>query len=222
VDTIPKHFGLVVAYLLPGFIGLAGVVPLSSMVAEWLRPVEGGEWGLGPTVYVLMTAITVGMIISCFRWVIIDHMLRWTGVVAPRWDFRLLATRVGALDYLVDGHYRYYQFYANTLMAVLWAYPIHRFFGTSQFLSLGTDLGALILCAVLFAGARDTLANYYLRAGQLIGPVTEKDPTGDVMTNGIGHHEECGRPASKPSLESKPQPKAAGKPEEKSGGKSTK
>jgi hypothetical protein len=35
---------------------------------------------LGPPVYALLTAITVGMIVSCFRWLIVDQVLKWTGV----------------------------------------------------------------------------------------------------------------------------------------------
>ena len=58
---------------------------------------------------------------------------------------------MAAFNYWVEQTYRYYQFYANTLIAVLWAYIVNRYFETSPLLGLGTDLGVLILCAVLFA-----------------------------------------------------------------------
>lgn len=66
----------------------------------------------------------------------------------------------------------------------------------------GTDLGVLVLCVILFAGSRDALAKYYQRAGQLVGHVAEKVHSGDVMTNGIGHHEE-GKPRPEPKPEGK-------------------
>lgn len=39
------HFGLAVAYLLPGFIALAGLAPLFPLVREWLRPMEQSATG---------------------------------------------------------------------------------------------------------------------------------------------------------------------------------
>jgi len=216
------QFGLLVGYLLPGFLGLLGLAPVSPVVSGWLHGVNLGDAGIGPPVYAVLSATMIGMIFSCIRWLIIDHVHAWTGVVSPMWNFRLLDGRLEALSYLVDNHYRYYQFYANTLIAVIWAYPIHRLLKTSPFLGVGTDLGALILCAVLFAGSRDALAKYYQRAGQLVGHVAEKDHAGDAMTNGIGKHEIDGGTA-KPRPESKPEVKAAApaKPEDAKGKRGT-
>ncbi|MGD0390995.1 MAG: hypothetical protein ABSC42_18780 [Tepidisphaeraceae bacterium] len=201
------------AFLIPGFIGLAGVAPLMPVVGEWLRPANlgVGDFGIGPTVYAIMAATGVGMIVSCIRWLAIDHLLQWTGVRSPAWDFRQLENRLAALDYLSDNHYRYYQFYANTLVAILWAYPVNRSLQTSPLLGFGTDLGVAILCIVLFLGSRDALSKYYARSGQLIGEVAEK--VDETMTNGLGHHEESGsksqkdrqaKPQHKPQPENKP------------------
>jgi hypothetical protein len=207
-----RQFGLIVAYLLPGFIGLAGVAPLVPAVALWLQPVSHGEVGVGPPLYALIAAGTVGMILSCCRFLLIDTIHGLTGISAPVWNDARLDERLEAFDYLVENHYRYYQFYANTIIAVLWAYPIHRFMRTSPLLGLGTDLGVLILCAVLFAGSRDALAKYYTRTSRLIGQVAEKDS--DVMTNGNHHAQEAGatqepqsvkKPVSKTEAMTKPE-----------------
>jgi hypothetical protein len=164
-----RQFGLIVAFLIPGFIGLAGVAPLVPVVGEWLRPINIGDFGIGPTVYAVMAAIAVGMMISCVRWLLIDHALHWVGVRPPAWDFRNLETRLEAWDYLNANFYRYYQFYANTLVAVAWAYLVNRFNQKSPTLDLGTDLGVVFLCVVLFLGSRDALSKYYTRSGQLLG-----------------------------------------------------
>ncbi len=190
METLSRQFGLIVAYLLPGFIGLAGLAPLVPAVALWLQPVKELEGGVGPPMYALIAAATVGMILSCFRWLVIDTIHGRTGIAAPVWNDARLDERLQAFDYLVENHYRYYQFYANTIIAVLWAYPMHRFMRTSPLLGMGTDLGVLILCAVLFAGSRDALAKYYSRTGRLIGQVAEKES--DVMTNGNHHEQEAG------------------------------
>lgn len=189
MDPFPRQFGLVIAYLLPGFVALAGLTPLIPTVGDWLHGVYLGEAGVGPPVYALIAATTLGMIVSCFRWLMVDHLLAALGVTAPVWDFSRIQNQLAALDYLNEGHYRYYQFYANVLVALVWAYPIHRLFKTSPLLGIGTDLGVVLVCAVLLAGARDALTKYYQRAGQLMGSLAEQESKEDVMTNGIGHHE---------------------------------
>ena len=169
METSNRWFGLIVAYLVPGFIGLAGVSPFLPEVGEWLQPVAWGDWGIGPTIYALLAATGVGMIVSCFRWLLIDQIHRWTGIVAPDWNDQLLEQKLEAFNYLVEHHYRYYHFYANGLMAILWAYLVNRILATSPLLGPGTDLGVLVLCAVLFVGSRDALLKYYARTGKLVG-----------------------------------------------------
>lgn len=198
-----RQFGLIIAFLIPGFIGLAGSAPLMPVVGEWLRPVNLGDFGIGPTIYALMAAIAAGMVLSCLRWLAIDHLLQWPEIPAPTWDFRQLENRLEALDYLSDNHYRYYQFYANSLVAILWAYSVNRFLQTSPYLGFGTDLGVALLCVVLFLGSRDALSKYRLRANQLIGQVAGKER--ETMTNGIDHH--GGRSISRKVRPAKPQHK---------------
>jgi hypothetical protein len=168
-ETSSKQFGLIVAYLLPGFIALAGIAPLARTVRDWLRPTIQGDLGIGSTAYAVMAALTAGMIASCFRWLLIDHVHHWTGLPRPPLDSSPLAENLGAFNYLVESHYRYYQFYGNTLVAMVWTYSIHRWLRTSPLLGFGTDRGILILCAVLFAGSRDALTKYRYRSRQLVG-----------------------------------------------------
>src|SRR5207249_4170676 len=149
MNTSSNQFGLMVAYLLPGFIGLAGIAPFAPVVAAWLQPLNQSEAGLGPPIYAVLAATTVGMIVSCFRWLLIDHIHHWMGVRSPAWDDTRLEERVVAFNYLVDNHYRYHQFYANTLVAALFGYSINRFMHTSSLLGVATDLAIVILCVTL-------------------------------------------------------------------------
>lgn len=66
MEIFNRQFGLIVAYLLPGFIALAGVAPLVPVVSSWLQPVNQGL-GIGPPVYAIMAATAMGMVVSCFR-----------------------------------------------------------------------------------------------------------------------------------------------------------
>jgi len=204
-----NQFGLIVAYLLPGFIGLAGIAPFVPLVAAWLKPGSYAEASLGPPIYAVLAAATIGMIVSCFRWLVIDQIHHWTGVKAPVWDDSRLEDRLSAFSYLVENHYRYYQFLANTLVAVLFAYSIDRWITNSSALGAGTDLGVFILCVVLFAGSRDSLAKYYERTTRLIGRVAEKGS--EAMTNG-NHHEGGAKPSPKLPDEAKPNGKSPSPP----------
>ena len=214
MNSASNHFGLMVAYLLPGFIGLAGIVPFAPMVAAWLQPLDQ-QASLGPPVYAVLAATTVGMILSCFRWVLIDHVHQWTGVRPPVWDDRLLEDRVDAFNYLVDNHYRYYQFFANTLIAVLVAYSVNRFMNTLPLFGFASDVVVCVLCAALFAGSRDSLAKYYARTSQLMGQLLKKGSS--PMTNG-NQHDGGSAQAATPRPEAKPmkgptqQPKPLQKP----------
>jgi hypothetical protein len=167
METTNRQFGLIVAYLLPGFIALGGFALLMPEVADWLQPVEG-ESGIAPSVYTVMAATALGMILSCFRWLLIDHVFAWTGITPPEWEFERLEQRLPAFDYFVEYHYRYYQFYANTFIAVLWTYALNRWLGTSAFLGVVTDAAVLLFSAALLAGARDALRKYYQRTNRLL------------------------------------------------------
>jgi len=207
MDTSSRQFGLLVAYLLPGFIALAGIARLVPAVARWLQPTtDQGSVGLGPPVYAVLAATALGMVLSCFRWLLIDHVHEWTGVRAPRWDVDRLEARLDAFNALVEYHYRYYQFYANTLIAVIWTYLLYRLSRASS-LGFASDIGALMLCAALFAGSRDALTKYFARTDQLIGHVIETESEDD-MTNGC-HHDQNGASASKKAAETKAKPMRA-------------
>lgn len=169
--TSRTQFGFLIAYILPGFIALAGFVPLFPVIGNWLQPVSSGEFdlGLGPPLYAVLAALALGQVLSCFRWILIDQTHQWMGVTRPTWEDGQLDQVLGAFDYLVQSHYRYAEFCGNTLLALLWAYGVNRALGTLPALGIGTDVGLVVVAAVLFAASRSALTNYYTRTRRLIG-----------------------------------------------------
>jgi hypothetical protein len=173
-------------------------------VGQWLRPANVGDVGIGPTIYALMAATAVGMVLSCLRWILVDHVLEWTGIQASNFDFRQFGNHLEAFDYLSENHYRFYQFYGNTLTAILCTYPMDRLLRTSPFWGTGTDLAALCLCLVLFLGSQDALSKYRVRVGQLMAHGAEE--RNEIMTNGIDNH--GGESTAKNPRPAKPQGKS--------------
>jgi len=183
MDLLNRQFGLIIAYLLPGFIGLTGLAPFVPIVARWFDADQ--TVGVSAPIYALLAATAIGMTISAFRWFIVDRIHGLTGLGAPAFNAKALQERPTAYLTLVESHYKFHQFYANTLVAVVWTYGVHRWLKPSPLLSIGTDVGVLILCSVLFASSRDALSKYRSRITQLI----QHEPlSGDeIMTNGIDH-----------------------------------
>ena len=172
-----NDFGLLIAYVLPGFVALWG----GTYVAGPLRPWLLGEAGGGPTVggflSTTVAAVAAGLTASTIRWLVIDTLHHGTGVRPPDWDFALLGERVAAFGLVVDHYYRYYQWYGNTLVALAWVLAARRW--SVGLAPVGaTDLGILALMAVLYLGSRDALRRYYTRGGQLLRSARPRRVTG--------------------------------------------
>ena len=180
-DLSARNFGLLIAYWIPGFITLAGMATLSPTVAAWLAADPGPS--LGGFLYSTLASLAAGMTVSAFRWAAIDTLLHSTGLPRPEWDDSKLADRLPALEYLVETHYRYYQFYGNSLVAVLFTHAAWRISAYGSALPWGwPEAGVITLGLVFLAGSRDTLRKYYRRATLLLG-----QPKGRrIVTNG-GH-----------------------------------
>lgn len=159
-----------IAYLLPGFVSLWGISLHSPIVRVWLSSPSGDTPSLGGFLYVTVASLAAGLILSTIRWLILDSIHAKTGVLPPKRDFSRLEERGGAFSMLVSDLYRYYQFYGNTMVAAALSYGIWRFSAAASAASLGTDIGFVLLEALLYAGSRDTLRKYYERSAQVLRP----------------------------------------------------
>jgi hypothetical protein len=195
-----RNFGLIVAYLIPGFVLLWGVGFIDPRIAGWLS----GSNEIGPTLagvlYVTIASLGLGMTASAARWATIDQLHHATGLVRPRWTDRDLHTRIDAYTWLIENYYRYYQFYSNTLVSLVIAYGLWRSSLPDPSQGIGRiELALLLISAVLLAGSRSALSRYYHRAGDLLAE-EHKELT---MTNGGGHHEEKSAKQKKTDKEAK-------------------
>ncbi|MDB5308721.1 MAG: hypothetical protein JWO38_2923 [Gemmataceae bacterium] len=166
-----ENFGLLIAYVLPGFVLLWGLQAVIPVAGQALGMSAGSAPSVGGFLSGVVAALGIGMALSTVRWLVIDAIHHATGLPQPQWDFSRLGDRAAAFDLVVEHYYRYYQFHANMLVALLVVGAVRRW-------SLGSvgwgDLGFLALLAVLFAGSRDSLRRYYTRGGQLLDGETGK------------------------------------------------
>lgn len=167
-----RNFGLLIAFVLPGFTTLWGASYLSTTLRSWIM----GAGTTGPTVggflYVTLASVACGLMVSTVRWAIIDRIHHRTGLPQPNWDFSRLQQHFAAYEMLNEIHYKFYQFNANALISLIFVGVSRRIhFGLCSKASGWFDAGLLVLAVILFIGSRDTLRNYYKRVSDLLqGP----------------------------------------------------
>lgn len=163
-------FGLLIAYIVPGFTALWGLAYVSDTVRSWLgeNPVQA------PTVagflYATLASVAAGVTVSTLRWLILDALHRATGLHWTEWDFSSLQQNVAAFEVLIEIHYRYYQFYGGMMLALVIAYLAGRVSVGFWSAPIGwAELGLVALEAVFLLGSRDTLKKYLAREEMLLG-----------------------------------------------------
>ncbi len=168
-EVSSSNFGVLIAFLVPGFIVLWGMSYFSATVSLWLSG-AGTTPTVGGFMFVTLASVAAGVTISTVRWAVLDTIHRWTGLPPPKWDFSRLQDNIAAYNVLNDIHYKFYQFHGNALMALVFVYAARRIHDGIMTTPVGLfDVGFLILSVVLFVGSRDTLRKFYVRVSQLLG-----------------------------------------------------
>ena len=83
-EVSTSNFGLLIAFVLPGFTALWGAAYISPVLRSWLV----GSGMTGPTVggflYVTLASVAAGLTVSTVRWAVIDTIHHWTGLTQPQ------------------------------------------------------------------------------------------------------------------------------------------
>lgn len=165
-----SNFGLLIAFVLPGFTALWGASYLSPVLRSWLVGADPTGPTVGGFLYVTLASVACGLTVSTVRWATIDWIHHCTGLPRPKWDFSRLQEHFAAYKILNEIHYKFYQFNSNALISVLFVCVARRVhFGTSPSSFGWFDACLLLLAVILYIGSRDTLRNFYDRVTDLLG-----------------------------------------------------
>jgi hypothetical protein len=179
-DVSDKNFGPLIAFCLPGFILLLALSQSSHQVKDWLE-ISATKDGasIGGFLYSTLASLSLGLLLSGLRWATVDQFLErewWLfGKPLPKIDFNELdkKDKLAAFLGVVENHYRYYQYYSNSLVAVelggisyLWNA------GKASFLQWGL---AIFLIAILFAASRDCFRKFHIRGAAVTTGRTGND-----------------------------------------------
>ena len=182
-DVTNKNFGLVIAYLLPGYIliwGLGDVVsvldlhnPFQTGVGGSITPAES-KMTIGGFLHDTLMSLAVGMILNTVRWAIVDTIHHHTGLKRPVWDESKLQANLQAFEMLVEHNYRFYQFHSSTFVGLLVILAVR------QPGPWHLDLVLIIVIISFFGASRDALSRYYRRAVLLL----DEPERNNKMSNG--------------------------------------
>jgi len=199
-EITTRNFGLLIAYVLPGVVGLGGVARYSETVRSWFGVPPESAPTVGGFLYVTLGSIAAGMVLSILRWLLLDSLHHRTGIPRPNWDFSRLQPNLAAFYAVVDNHYRYYQCYGNMLMAVL-------IVGVTQAVSdtrSPIPWSFLVVAAgLLYLASADALDKYYSRTRALLG-VTHAPERRAAMTNGFTKEDPVERKAQQAKAQQNP------------------
>ena len=188
-DISSSNFGLLIAFVLPGFTALWGASYLSPVLRSWLIGVDPSGPTVGGFLYVTLASVACGLTVSTVRWATVDWLHHFTGLPRPRWDFSRLQGHYAAYKMLHEIHYKFYQFNSNAVISVLFVFVARRIhLGLCTAPPGWVDVGLLLLVVILYVGSRDTLRNYHERVSDLLGamsagttdceePARDADPT---------------------------------------------
>ena len=140
-------FGKIIAYLLPGFVGLWGLSHHSVTLQRWFEITESAGGSLDNVSFVIVGSLAAGVVLSGFRWIL----------------FR------AAFQLSVTSHYDYYKFYSGMAVAILVAFLgwVTKG-GQLQALQLGYYIATLVTLVVLSLSAAEALRKYEDRTTQIL------------------------------------------------------
>lgn len=119
------NVGYVIAFLCPGLVGAVALSFHFPVLRRLIENAQEADQSLGVFLFTAVFALAVGVVLSGVRAILLDGpMYGWIakrrGIPKPAHDFGslLIPGMREAVETLVEAYFRYYQFYANMLVAV--------------------------------------------------------------------------------------------------------
>jgi hypothetical protein len=174
-------FGVVIAFVAPGFVAFKAASYHMPTARAWMDAASNKEQSVGVFLFVLLASLSMGLVVSGVRALAIDNLLRSPRIlgrfVVPQITFdwaQVDDKKLSILLTLRDSYFRHYQFYSNTLVAlVFWTFS--RAFATGpslpwqQWALIGTGIIALLL------SARDSFLRYSDSVNRALRNPNEED-----------------------------------------------
>jgi hypothetical protein len=159
-------YGIIIAFVAPGFVAFHAASYQLPTAKAWMFAASDKDQSVGVFLFVLLASLCGGLIVSGVRALVIDNLLKSSTVlrklaVPPytiEWS-RVDDKKLSVLVAIRDGHYRYYQFYSNTFVAIVFWISC-RAFADGPNLRLWHWAVIVMTLFALLLSARDALVRY--------------------------------------------------------------
>lgn len=169
-DVSSTFFGLTIAFLAPGTVGLFSLKYWFASANQAFHTILTAKANAGLFLFVILGAIVLGLVVSAIRWVIFEVILErlgksWVGEppTEDQMKGKFDAAHLAAFRAAVDETYRYHQLYGGLAITfpalyVGWLHT-HGHRSTCQLVLLW--LGFTVLELLMIAGALDARRRYH-------------------------------------------------------------
>jgi hypothetical protein len=152
-------------------LGLYAVSFFAPPVADWFGLAAQQDVKLGGFLFAFIASIGMGVFISGLRWLVLD----WVMPKCPTLDYAKLGDPnvENALEFARVHHYQFYQFYSNTLCALVLVFAAWWWTSSPrpQWSAVGMRFGMLaVTCTVLFLSARDCMQKHDEKVTPVLRP----------------------------------------------------
>ena len=161
-DQLGKSFGLIIAFLIPGMVGLYAVSFYVPVIREWFGIAVAQSTTIGGFLFVIVASLGMGVFISGVRWLVLERMF-WNRTPPTLNAVGRRATQTELVyQNLVWQFYDFYLFYANMLFAIVLLYLAWVFVEWwPEGVKLVATTALLIpTCFVLYKSARNSLNRF--------------------------------------------------------------
>ena len=160
MEKLGLNFGLVIAYLIPGFAATYALAPHVKAIDALLGGSERVP-SANAVVPLILMAVAVGIIINAISDVVIRPVIHRTGVEEPKKVDTEKLTSEGRRRYdrMIENHFRYHQFFSNMLVSVLLLSPVWLLWPLHNNILRNASLPIVVVA--LFLTARKALVHFY-------------------------------------------------------------
>lgn len=172
-DVTSTSFGLLIAFLLPGFVGVYSVTFWSATVKHVFERFLTAESNVGLLLMLVLAALAAGLQVTAVRWLLYESWRSRRTRLGPN-DFAALGSsedRLAAFRAAADEHYRYHQFWGGMSIVIPFLYWGLRSTNCAD-LAIACNANAfwvfLVIEAVTIKAAIEAYRNYVSRARQIM------------------------------------------------------
>ena len=172
-DITSTSFGLIIAYFLPGMVGMYTLTFYSKYARTVFSTFLTSESNIGLFLLVCLFALTLGLILTVLRWLVYEKCLCKTKSCSISFkDFKSIGQdekKLNAFRATVDEHYRYHQFFGSiSIVSIPFMYGLITYNNLSKSALAFTVVFLLFFQIALIMAAIDAFNKYVDRSKSIM------------------------------------------------------